>query len=83
MPSPHFGQYVRRLAALDAGYFTLWCRYWDGLVRLRAAGASAADELELAREVFVWRPSLRDRAVQVARSLKADLRYRLWRWRGR
>ena len=81
MPSPHFGQYIRRLAAFDAGYFALWCRYWDGLVRLRAADASEAAELQLAREVFVWKPSLRDRAVQAGRSLKAEVRYRWWRLR--
>jgi hypothetical protein len=81
MPSPHYGQYIRRLAAFDAGYFTLWCRYWDGLVRLRAAGASEADELDLARGVFVWKPSARQRIVQGCRSVKAELRYRWWRLR--
>jgi hypothetical protein len=81
MPSSHYGQYIRRLAALDAGYFTLWCRYWDGLVRLRAAGASEADELDFARKVFVWKPSVGARARQMGRNLKAGLRYRLWRLR--
>ena len=38
MPSPHFGEYIRLLCALDAQYFALWCRYWDGLVRRRSNG---------------------------------------------
>ena len=81
MPSPHYGQYIRRLAALDAGYFALWCRYWDGLVRLRSAGASEADEMALLRDTFVWRPTLFEHAVQAGRRAKADLRYRWWRLR--
>jgi hypothetical protein len=34
-----FVEYTRLLAAFDAGYFTLWCRYIDALQRLRAEGA--------------------------------------------
>ena len=56
MPSPHFGEYVRLLCALDAGYFSIWCRYWDGLLRLREAKAGAEEEAAWAREVFVWKP---------------------------
>ena len=60
-------------------YFTLWCRYWDGLTRLRAAGADDAEEAALARAVFVWNPSLHDRAMQLARGVRARVRYELWR----
>lgn len=81
MPSPQYGQYIRRLTAQDDGYFSLWCHYWDGIVRLRAAGASEGEELALARDVFVWNPSIGARAIQVARSLKADIRYHVWRLR--
>lgn len=75
VPSPHFGEYIRLLCALDALYFTRWCFYWDGLVRLRARGASEAEETAWARTAFTWRPTLGDRAVQQARSVKAHLRY--------
>jgi hypothetical protein len=81
MPSPQFGQYIRRLAARDAGYFALWCRYWDGIMALRSTGATQAAEEAFVRQVFVWRPSIRDRAIQTGRTLKAELRYHLWRWR--
>ena len=81
MPSPQFGEYIRLLAAQDAGYFHLWCQYWDRLARLRAGGATEAEEKALARAVFVWAPSAAGRAVQVARNVKAHLRYRAWRLR--
>jgi hypothetical protein len=75
MPSPYFGQYVRMLTAFDAGYFTLWYRYWDGLRRLRAGGATAEEEAAWARDVFQWKPTLRERAVQHGRNVKALTRY--------
>lgn len=81
MPSLPFGQYMRMLAAFDARYFSSWCRYWDGLLRLREAGASDADEARLAREVFARSPSISDRAVQAGRDVKAWVRYHWWRLR--
>jgi hypothetical protein len=69
------------LTALDAGYFTLWYRYWEGLVRLRAAGAPAEEEAAWARGVFVWAPGPRERLVQRARDAKARVRYAAWKWR--
>lgn len=81
MPSPYFGQYVRMLTALDAGYFSIWYRYWDRLCRLRAAGATAEEEASWAREVFVWKPTLRARLVQRGRDAKAIGRYAWWKLR--
>ena len=81
MPSPHFGEYIRLLCALDAQYFTRWCRYWDGLVRMRRDGATPDQETAWAREAFTWNPSAREALVQRARNLKAHARY--WWWRQR
>jgi hypothetical protein len=75
MPSPHFGEYIRLLCALDAQYFTRWCVYWDGLVRLRTRGASEEEERLWARDAFRWNPMLRERLVQRARNVKAHVRY--------
>jgi hypothetical protein len=72
-----FADYTRLLAAQDAGYFSLWCRYWDRLEQLRASNAPEADERALAAEVFVWSPSFRQRAMQAARTIKAHARYHL------
>lgn len=80
-PSPHFGEYTRLLTALDAPYFSLWCRYWDGLTRRREAGATEAEERAWARAVFTWPPPPAARVIQAARSVKARGRYalrRLW-----
>ena len=77
MPSPHFGEYIRLLCALDAQYFTRWCRYWDGLVRMRGQRASADEEAAWSREAFTWPPSPREALVQRGRNVKAYLRY--WR----
>jgi hypothetical protein len=79
MIDPDFGEYTRLQSARDALYFTLWCRYWDGLMRLRASGAGEAEEAALARAVFVWNPSLQDRATQLARGAWARVRYERWR----
>jgi hypothetical protein len=76
-----FGEYTRLQSARDALYFRLWCHYWDGLGRLRAAGADEAAERALAAAVFVANPSARDRIVQFARAAKARVRYELWRRR--
>lgn len=75
MPSPHFGEYIRLLCALDAQYFRRWCTYWDGLVRLRRRGASEAEEHAWAHEAFTWNPTVRERLVQQARNIKAHVRY--------
>lgn len=80
-PSPHFGEYTRLLTALDAGYFSLWCRYWDGLRVRRDAGATEEDERAWAREVFTWPPSPGARLVQAARSARALGRYARWKMR--
>ena len=72
-----FAHYTQLLSALDAPYFSLWYAYWDQLRGLREAGASAEDELALQRELFVWRPTLRSRVVQLGRGLKAHLRHHL------
>jgi hypothetical protein len=76
MISACFGEYTRLQGALDALYFSLWCRYWARLTTLRASGASGDEEAAWAREAFVWSPTRRDRMVQLARSAKARLRYR-------
>jgi hypothetical protein len=81
MPSPHFGEYIRLLCALDAQYFTRWCRYWDRLVRLRSGGATEEEETAWARQAFTWNVSPRDALVQRARNVKAHTRY--WWWRQR
>jgi hypothetical protein len=81
MPSLQFGQYMRMLAAYDARYFSLWVEYWDRLTALRRAGATDAQEDQLAREVFVWAPTLAERALQIGRNVKAKIRYEAWRWR--
>jgi hypothetical protein len=70
-----FAEYTRLLAAYDAAYFTLWCRYVEALQRLRAAASSDVQEEALAREVFVWRPSAFERAIQAGRNVKARVRY--------
>jgi hypothetical protein len=71
-PYAHYTQY---LAALDSGYFALWCRYWAGLQDLRRRGAPERDEAALARDVFVWRPGPAARLVQQLRTVKAAMRY--------
>jgi hypothetical protein len=72
-----YAAYTQYLAAQDAGYFSLWCRYWDGLRDLRRAGGTLEQEQALAREVFVWRPGAAGLALQGLRNLKAFGRYRL------
>ena len=72
-----FARYTQYLAARDAGYFTLWCEYWDGLQALRRRGDDPEQENALAARVFVWRPTPAARAVQALRTIKAEVRYRL------
>lgn len=76
---PAIGRYIQLLAALDAGYFHLWCCYWGRLEALRSAGAPRDDEEDLERAVFSRRPTPFQRIVQAARGGKARLRYALWR----
>ena len=70
-----YARYTQYLAALDAGYFRLWCRYWDGLQQIRQSGGDESSEHALARDVFVWDPGPAARAVQGFRNVKAWLRY--------
>ncbi len=79
VPSKEFGRYIQMLAAFDAGYFSVWCRYYVGITAMREQGALAEDEEAFARRVFVWRPSAADRAFQLARNAKAVARYQLWK----
>ena len=72
-----YALYSQYLAALDAGYFSVWCRYWAGLQDLRRAGAAPEEEEALARRVFVWKPTPPERVAQALRRVKAGLRYRL------
>ncbi len=72
-----YALYTQYLAALDAGYFSLWCRYWAGLQDLRRTGVGPEAEAALARRVFAWNPGVIDRAAQGLRGVKAALRYRL------
>jgi hypothetical protein len=81
MTSTEFGEYTRFLSALDAPYFSLWCRYWSGLTGLRAAGATDEQERAWAGEVFAWNPTVAERAVQAGRELKAHVRYAWWKRR--
>jgi hypothetical protein len=78
----HFADYTRLLAARDAGYFHLWCRYWGALVQLREQKRGEDAEKALASDVFVWNPSLAKRAVQAGRNVKARVRY-VWSRRQR
>jgi hypothetical protein len=65
------------MAALDARYFSLWCTYYKRLEQLRLNNGSAAEELKLREEVFVWRRSPLGAVQQSLRSLKARGR-RAW-----
>jgi hypothetical protein len=75
VPSPVFDDYTGLLAALDAEYFHLWCRYWGRLEACRARGASPDEEERLARELFVWQPAWHTPALRLARHVRARLRY--------
>jgi hypothetical protein len=70
-----FGRYVQLLVALDAPYFSIWCRYHWELTRLRAAGGSEADERALQQAIFRWAPSWNDRVVHAGRAAVARVRY--------
>jgi hypothetical protein len=72
-------RYNGMMAALDARYFSIWCEYWKRLDAARARGASAEEEARLRDEMLVWRPSGLEATRQVARMLRARLRY--WRVR--
>lgn len=81
LPSKEFGKYIQKLAAFDAGYFSLWHDYFEGISSLRAAGASEDEENAFARRTFVWNPPSAKRALQLARNIKALGRYGLWKLR--
>jgi len=63
------------LAALDARYFSIWCRYWQALEAARARSAPVEEELQLQREHFTWRRSGYQAAKQAARTVKARMHY--------
>ena len=71
-----FARYTQYLAALDAPYFSLWCRYWDQLQTMRQRTAPEDAERALARDTFVFAPSVGARVIQGLRAVKAGLRYR-------
>ena len=71
-----FDVYNRFLTALDFRYFRMWGEYYDRLLDARSRGADENEERAIAREVFTWQPSGREAIVQVARSVKARVRYR-------
>ena len=73
--SSPFAQYVQYLSALDAPYFSLWCRYYDRLMQDVEAGMELDGAAAIAAETFVWRPSAFARAVQASRRLKGWVRY--------
>jgi hypothetical protein len=73
-----FQRYVQKLAAYDSLYFSLWAKYHAILTGLRQRGATDEEELAAQRSTFVWRPSLREQAVQQCRNWKAALRYRYY-----
>jgi hypothetical protein len=73
-----FQRYVQKLAAYDSLYFSLWAKYHAILTGLRQRGATEEEELAAQRSTFVWRPSLREQAVQHCRNWKAALRYRYY-----
>jgi len=63
------------LAALDARYFSIWCRYWAALEAARARRASAEEELQLRHEYLAWRRSAPEAVRQAARTVKARVTY--------
>src|SRR4029079_17929891 len=73
-----YAEYNGYLAALDAPYFSRWAHYVAALQAARA-GARPLDRDRLRQQVF-GRPLLRglDRPRQMARDLRARLRY-AWR----
>lgn len=73
--SSPFAQYIQYLSALDAPYFSLWCRYHDLLSKEIAQGRGLDRTAAIAEDTFVWRPSAFARAVQASRRLKGWVRY--------
>ena len=63
------------LAALDARYFSIWCRYYFALEAARARRASVEQESQLRHEYLTWRPSGSDAVRQAARAVKARVNY--------
>ncbi len=54
-----FADYNGYLSALDSRYFSLWVEYYTRLVEARGREASEEEERAIARDVFVWRRSIR------------------------
>lgn len=69
-------RYNGMLAALDARYFSRWCGYWSQLEDARRRGASADEEQWLRETQLTWRRSGAAAALQIARSVRARVRYR-------
>jgi hypothetical protein len=69
--------YLRLLAALDAPYLSLWCRFHAAAVESIGRVGGERDLQALARATFVWQPSRRLRLLQSARAFKARLRHAL------
>ncbi|HYJ79928.1 MAG TPA: hypothetical protein VEW03_10025 [Longimicrobiaceae bacterium] len=70
-----FADYTRLLASLDRPYLSLWARYHQGLLELRARGAGAEEEAELQRRAFSGGTSPRTSWLQAARAARARLAY--------
>jgi glycosyltransferase involved in cell wall biosynthesis len=70
-----FAPYVRYLSALDAPYFSLWCRFHGQLEADVGTGRGHSRATAIAAETFVWRRSAVARAVQASRSVKGWVRY--------
>ncbi len=75
VPSPTFGAYTSLLAALDADYFDLWCRYCSRVQTMRRQGATSDEEARMAREVFTSQPPWYAPALRAARHVRARVRY--------
>ena len=75
LPTPA-ARYNGMLAALDSRYFSLWVSYWERLEAIRARQGTEAEELDLQRGAFVWRPSAYQAARQIVRSVRARRGYR-------
>jgi glycosyltransferase involved in cell wall biosynthesis len=73
--SSPFAKYVQYLSALDAPYFSLWCRYHDRLTEAVAEGRAFDSAAAIADDAFVWRPSALAQAVQAGRRVKGWVRY--------
>jgi glycosyltransferase involved in cell wall biosynthesis len=70
-----FGRYIQYLSALDAPYFSLWCRFHERLRRACEAGDGSRRAAAVAAETFLWPPPRAVRVVQAVRRVKGWLRH--------